>query len=138
MNDMIKEEEKSYYERLKHYKPMCYTGVGVPFLLVHDTYWTSMPCLIFSNVVYILAIVLTYLTAKKSKEEENKYIMVNLLILSLVFIDISYFLTVFMNPGIVSEQHMLEKCSGDGFKFCEKCNRRTKDMDHCRDCEVCV
>ena len=60
MNDQINQPEKlTYYHTLKHYKPMCYSGKGVPFLLAHDTYTRSIPCVIIINAVIILVLILS-------------------------------------------------------------------------------
>jgi hypothetical protein len=68
MNGDTIREESSYYERLKHYKPMCYSGKGVPFLMVHDTYFNSIPCIIFIDIVFVLVAILTQLSARNSRD----------------------------------------------------------------------
>lgn len=95
-----------YYDNLKHYKPLCYSGKGVPFLMVHDSYFNSIPCIIFIDIVFVLVAILTHFSARDSKDEEFKNTLVQLYILTLTLINVSYFLTVFMNPGIRSEEDM--------------------------------
>ncbi len=100
------EDEKDFYYQLKKYKPMCYSGKGVPFLLIHDTYWNSAPCIIFIDAIFVVVAVLTHFSANNSKDAELRHQLVNLYILALIFMNLTWFLTVFMNPGIVSERHM--------------------------------
>ena len=104
MNDTIEPQTRTnnYYYNLKHYKPICYSGKGVPFFLLHDEYHAALPCLIFIDLVLIAVIILVHLSAKGSKDEDFRYILVNLYILILVLITFSCLMTIFMNPGIVS------------------------------------
>lgn len=63
--------------------------------------------------------------------------LVKFYVLALLLINLSYFLTVFMNPGIVAEKDLDLTHAGTA-KFCESCSRKTVEMTHCRTCEVCV
>lgn len=96
------EEEKDFYYNLKKYQPMCYSGKGVPFFLIHSTYWNSVPCIMFIDIVFVLVTILTYLSAKNAKDSDLRYQLVNLYILVMLLMNLTWFLTVFMNPGIVS------------------------------------
>jgi hypothetical protein len=65
MSEIAKDLNIAFYSKLKHYKPVCYSGKGVPFLLVHDTYNIPLPCLLFIDCIFILAIVMFIITPLK-------------------------------------------------------------------------
>ena len=110
----------------------------MPFFLVNDTYYTSLPCIICINVVLFLGIAMAFINSKNSNKMEFQQTMAKLYALVLVLLDISYFLTIAMNPGIVSEQDLPPAEDGQELRYCKACNRRKVEMSHCNDCEVCV
>ena len=131
-------EGANYYRNLKHYTPICYSGRGVPFFLVNHNYYTSLPCIVCVNLVLLLGIVLAFVNAKNSNKSELERTMAKLYLLVLVLLDLSYFLTIAMNPGIVSERDMPPPPEEGELRYCKACNRRKFEMSHCNDCEVCV
>ena len=60
-------------------------------------------------------------------------VFVKLYILVLVLLDLSYFMTIAMNPGIISEKHMIVYKDSD-VKSCKSCMRKKVDMCHCYEC----
>ena len=60
--------DEEYYWTLKHYRPICYSGEGIPFLLINDTYCQSLPCTICLNVVFLVAIAISLINAQSSNK----------------------------------------------------------------------
>lgn len=51
------------------------------------------------------------------------------------------FLTQLLNPGIINQSTLIsnEDVSRSDLKICDLCcNYKTKDMVHCKECEVCI
>jgi hypothetical protein len=128
--------ESSYYYQLHHYTPLWYSGRGVPMFLINRDWYTSFPCLICINVVFALAMAASLALGHSTNKAEFQMLMLKLYLVCLSLIDFSYFLTVAMNPGIVSEEHMGR---GEGeVRYCKVCDRRKVEMTHCNECQVCV
>lgn len=95
----------TFYHSLKMYSPVFYSGKGVPtFLILRKGSLSSLPCLIFINILSIMIIVLSIINAKSSSSSEEITIFRNINILVLIGIDIFYVLTISLNPGIIAQE----------------------------------
>lgn len=73
-----------------------------------------------------------------SQSDIRKFTIINLVTMGLL--NLSYFLTQFLNPGIRNLSTISQdEYSKDGAFYCSSCNGdRTGKMEHCRDCGVCI
>ena len=95
----------SFYHSLQMYYPLFYSGKGVPtFLILKKGSLSSLPCLVFINILFIMIIVLSIINAKSSNSSEEITLFRNIDILVLLFTDIFYVLTISLNPGIIAEE----------------------------------
>lgn len=89
------------------------------------------------NTVFLVAIAISLIKASNTNKSELQLIFVKLYILLLVLMNLSYFFTIAMNPGIIAENHMKIYKDSD-IRSCKVCLRKKVDMTHCYECGVCV
>ncbi len=133
-------EGQSFYYSLRMYRPLCYSGKGVPvFLLLREGSLTSsLPCIVFINLLTILVVIMQYVGSRGSNKDEQGSVLATVNILAIVLIDVFYVLTVTLNPGVISEEDM-EVEQGEVLSFCVRCNRKiNSEMKHCIECSTCV
>jgi hypothetical protein len=61
--------EDNFYHSLRKYRPVCYSGKGRPtFLLLREKALTSLPCMLFINALFVLVIILEWVSPKGNDE----------------------------------------------------------------------
>ena len=118
--------------------------------MLNRQWYLSLACLLIVNVIFALVIGL-YISSVNStpnnvnfapnsvKSTPNNMLLgFNVVMLGLV--NLSYFLTQFLNPGIRNLAQIQEKeYKRDGKEYCSFCRGfRTSEMEHCPECEVCI
>jgi hypothetical protein len=76
------------------------------FLVAHEGCSSSLPCMIFINVLFIMVIILSSINYTNSNDVDFIKTMRNVQIIVILFINIFYALVVLLNPGIISEEDL--------------------------------
>lgn len=93
-----------FYYSLKKYRPICYSGTGMPLLLANEGWRNSLSCVACLDVLAIACLTFFGLNMGKFAERDDMrpgpLTLLLLSILVLVLANISVVLTQLMNPGI--------------------------------------
>ena len=92
-----------FFNSLKHYKPICYSGEGTPIFMVNSNWYMSLVCVAIINGLFLLVIFMFLGQAgtgmrPMSADSIRKYTFINVAVM--ICVNISYILTQFLNPGI--------------------------------------